>query len=132
MKTIKYIPKTTSAMTEYRDIAPDDMAWIKTELLRYLSLMAERDLRPSSDTDNQWVLNQFWHRRTSKLHRGKFNDTYRENTPCSFIGGLVNNLVFGTQRDFSNKQMEDLEFVSLCMNSIYPDIEQIRFQIGFE
>lgn len=129
MKTINYIPKITAAKTEYREIDPNDMAWIQSELIRYLSLMAERDLCPSSDSDNQWILDQFWHKRNAKLHKGKWDKEYRQNTPCSFVGGLVNNIVFGTQRDFSAKQMEDLEYVSILMNSLYPALEQIRFQI---
>lgn len=90
--------------------------------------MAERDLR--SDSDNKWILNQFWHKRTDKIHKGKTGDSYRQNTPCSLIGGLVNNLIFGSQRDLTDKQMEDIEYISMALASIHT-VDPIRFQIGF-
>lgn len=126
MKIIRYLPKQTAAHTEYREVHPDDMQWLQQEFIKYLSLMSERDLNPSED--NQWIMDKFWHKRTDKLHKGKVNDKYRQNTPCSFIGGLVNNLVFGTQRDLTSKQMEDIEFVSQAL-STFLDVQAIRFQI---
>jgi hypothetical protein len=127
-KIITYIPKQTAARTEYREITPEDMAWIQQQFIRYLSLMAERDLNPSDD--NKWILNDFWHKRTDKLHKGRIGDKYRQNTPCSVIGGLVNNLVFGTQRDLTDKQMEDIQFVSMAL-ATFLEVEPIRFQIRF-
>ena len=124
--TIYYYPKQTAAKTEYREINENEMAWLKTELIRYLSIMAERDLR--SDTDNKWILDQFWHKRTDKIHKGKYNEKYRQNTPCSLIGGLVNNLIFGSQRDLTDKQMEDIEYISMALSTIHT-VQQIRFQI---
>lgn len=125
-RLIKYLPKETMAKTDYREIHPDDMAWLQKEFIRYLSLMAERDLNNSED--NQWILNQFWHKRTDKLHKGRFDDKFRQNTPCSFVGGLVNNIVFGTQRDLTSKQMEDIEFISQAL-ATFLDVEPVRFQI---
>ena len=127
-RIISYFPKQTAAKTEYREINEDDMAWLKTELIRYLSIMAERDLR--SDSDNKWILNQFWHARTDKLHKGKYQDKYRQNTPCSLIGGLVNNLIFGNQRDLTDKQMADIEYISMALATIH-DIDPVRFQLRF-
>lgn len=126
IRTIFYTPKVTAARTEYRALNDEDLAWLKTELIKYLANMSERDLNPSED--NQWILNRFWHRRTDKLHKGRVEDTYRQNTPCSFVGGMVNNLVFGTQKDITAKQMEDLEFISQAMATI-TDSPAIRFQI---
>jgi hypothetical protein len=126
IKTIFYSPKVTGARTEYREIDEDDMAWLQKEFVRWLALMAERDLNPSAD--NVWILDQFWHKRTDKLHKGKVNNQYRQNTPCSIIGGLVNNLVFGAQRDLTDKQMEDVEFISMAL-ATFLEIAPIRFQI---
>ena len=125
-RTIYYHPKKTVAKTEYREINENDMAWLKTELIRYLSLMAERDLR--SDSDNKWILNQFWHARTNKLHKGKYDEIYRQNTPCSLVGGLVNNLIFGSQRDLTDKQMADIQYISMALSTIH-DISPITFKM---
>ena len=45
----------------------------------------------------------------------------------------VHNMMFKTpaQRDFSDKQMKDIEFVFLLLSNIREDISGIRFQIGF-
>lgn len=127
-RTILYSIKNTAARTEYREIDKDEMAWLQTELIKYLSLMAERDLR--SDKDNKWILHSFWHSRTDKLHKGKTGDSYRQNTPCSLIGGLVNNLLFGTQRDLTDKQMADIEYISMALATIH-DVSPIKFRPRF-
>ena len=125
-KTILYFPKQTAARTEYREIDPEDMAWLQKEFIRWLAVMSERDLNPSED--NIWILTQFWHKRTDKLHKGQVNGKYRQNTPCSIVGGLVNNLVFGSQRDLTDKQMSDIEFISMAL-ATFLEVEPIRFQI---
>lgn len=126
MKVIRYIPKTTAARTEYREIDADDFAWIQEQLIRYLARMGEMD--QLHDADTKWVLNQWWHRRTDKVHRGQ----HGQNTPCSMISGMINNIMFKDtpQRDLTDKQMSDLEYISAIMAQL-GDCEAMRFQIGF-
>jgi hypothetical protein len=126
MKNIKYIPKITSARTEYRAVDAEDMSWIKTELLRWLAIMAELDM--ARDEDSKWVRAQWWHKRSKNLPRGREG----ENTPASFIGGLVNNLVFGDQRDLTDKQMDAMQNISHVLSGAFASCTQIRFQIGIE
>lgn len=127
MRIIKYLPKITSAGTEYREIDTDDMAWVQEQLIRYLTVMAELD--QARDEDSKWVRDQWWHKKTKKLHQGKQG----QNTPCSVVGGILSNMMFkeNPQRDFSNKQMEDIEYISQVIGSVYQGCEPIRFQIGF-
>lgn len=126
IKTIKYIPKVTSAKTEYREIDPSELAEVHQQLIRWLAIMSEADM--SHDEDIRAVREQFWHRRTKSLPSGKEG----MNTPASFIGGIVNNMMFGTQRDLSDRQCEGIEYVSKWMAEI--DSEKsvsFRFQLGF-
>lgn len=126
IRTIKYIPKVTSATTEYREIDPSELADIHQQLIRWLAIMSEADM--SHDEDVRAVREQFWHRRTKALPSGKEG----QNTPASFIGGIVNNMMFGTQRDLSDRQCEGIEYVSKWMAEI--DSEKsvsFRFQLGF-
>jgi hypothetical protein len=126
VKTIKYVPKFTQARTEYREIAEEDLSWIKMELWRWLAIMAELDqLR---DPDSRWVLDQWWHKRTQSLPKGQ----HGPNTPASFVGGLCQNLVFGTQRDLTNRQMEALQTISHVLSQAFNTCTAIRFQIGFD
>lgn len=126
MKVIKYIPKTTSARTEYREIDSEDYAWLQTQMIQWLTIMGQLDQK--HDEDSKWVLSQWWHKKDSKkLHKGQEGP----NTPCSTVCGILHNMLFKDQpqRDFSNKQMEDLEYVSLVVSQL-GDCEAIRFQIG--
>ena len=126
-RVIKYIPKNTGAGTEYRECDPDDLAWIQTQLVRYVAVMGELD--QNRDDDSKWVRDQWWHKRTDKVHKGQLG----QNTPCSIISGMINNMMFKTppQRDLTNKQMEDIEYVSAIMGNCYEGLQPIRFQIGF-
>jgi hypothetical protein len=125
-RRIQYIPKITSARTNYREISQEDMDWLQLELIRWLSLMAECD--QYRDEEVKFVRDQWWHKRTSTLPKGKEG----QNTPCSFIGGLVNNIMFGEQRDLSDKQMDAITNVSHILGSAYDTVcSEITFQIGF-
>lgn len=123
---IKYLPKQTSANTQYREIQEDDVKIVLNACVEILALMSQMD--QNRDEDSRWVNNQWWHRRTDKLHRGREG----QNTPCSMIGGLVHNFMFKDtqQRDFTAKQMEDLEYITNILHNIWPQIPALRFQIG--
>ena len=124
-KIIKYTPKVTSARTEYREIDKDDLADIHQQLIRWLAVISELDM--SRNEDLRAVRDQWAHRRTSSLPKGKEG----ENTPASFIGGIVNNMIFGQQRDLSSKQCDGVEYISKWMAEVDPEGSQsIRFQIG--
>lgn len=126
IKTVKFVPKATSARTEYREIDEKDMAEIQQQMIRWLAVMSEADM--SHDEDVRAVREQFWHRRLDALPKGKEG----LNTPASFIGGLVNNMIFGEQRDFSSRQMEAIEYISKWMVEIDPEKSfSYRFQLGF-
>ena len=126
-RIIKYIPKNTLANTEYRSVNEVDMAFIHEQILRYLSRMGELDMEHEGDL---YDLNRdWWHKRRKTLPKGRQG----ANTPCSYIAGMANNLIWGDQRDLSNKQMDALEEISLWMAECFPnDFSAIRFQIGFE
>ena len=49
IKVIKYIPKNTSAGTEYREVDEDDKNFILQQAIRALAIMAEYDKRSSTD-----------------------------------------------------------------------------------
>lgn len=124
IKTYSYWPKQTSARTTYAEISEEDMAEIKAELLRWSAMINELDM--SHDEDWRAIREQYFHRRRKDLPRGKEG----ENTPASFIGGMIMNTVYGTQRDFSDRQLEAIESISAAMNQLWDHIPAIRFKIG--
>jgi hypothetical protein len=128
MRTIKYIPKATSAKTEYREIDGDDDLWIRTELIRWLALVGELD--QTHDEDLRLFRDAWWHRKSKNLSKGHLGP----NSPCSVVAGIINNMMFKEtpQRDLTSKQMSDLELISQTLASIFPSsATAMRFQIGF-
>ena len=127
MKTIKYIPKTSTANTLYREVSPDDLAWVKESVLRSLARMAE--LGVSHEEDYKLLISDYWRRRRKTLPKRRDG----ENSPESFIAGLANNLIFGTQRDLTDRQMEGIEQVFSVLSELFPgEFESVRFQMSFE
>jgi len=126
MKIIRYWSHRVYNGTEYVSMRQEDLNHILTELWRWLSEMAEREKRPQLDQPNQECL-QLWHTRNPHLGRARSGTHYRLNSVCSMVGGLCNNLVFGTQRHFTVRQLQDVEYISDCMNVINPQHAQMRF-----
>jgi hypothetical protein len=123
-KQINYDPKTTNAKTQYNKIDKKDMDLVQAELIRYLSLMGE--LSKNRDREVQNIINQWYKKRTQTLPKGK--DGW--NTPESFISGLLNNIMFGNQNDFSQIQMDALENISANMELIYDAVRGLNLQPG--
>jgi hypothetical protein len=120
--TINYDPKTTNAKTQYNRLESKDMDLVQAELIRYLSLMGE--LSKNRDREVQNIISQWYRKRTQTLPKGK--DGW--NTPESFISGLLNNIMFGSQNDLSQIQMDALENISANMELIYDAVKGLELQ----
>lgn len=128
MKTIKYLPKVTAATTEYCEISEDDLAWLHSELIRWVVQVGLLDT--AHDDDIKIFRDYFWHKKMSKLLHSK--SAQGPNTPCSLITGIIHNMMFKQpqQRDLTRKQMEDIEYIGLKLSQVI-DITAVKFQIGF-
>lgn len=109
IRTIRYIPKATSAKTQYVDIDKQDMEWLQTELIRWLAIMGEQD--NSHNDEVKQIMKYWWYKKTSTLPKGKEG----QNSPLTFVAGIVNNLVFGSTRDLSTVYIDSLENISANM-----------------
>lgn len=119
MRTIKYLPKITMAKTVYCEIDKTELAWIQTQLIRYLSVMGEMSI--NRDDNVRSVLSVWWTKRSPSLPKGSTG----QNSPLSFVSGLLNNLLFGTQRDLTEVQMSALVNISAVMVQFLDAIEAI-------
>ena len=134
MRYIKYIPKVTNAKTQYVTIDPNDMVWLQSEFIYWLSIMGMFDVHRNEDI--RQVMKHWWYKRTGTLPKG----TTGQNSPLSLVSGLLNNLLFGTQHDLSTATMDSIENISAQMvlfeqalNEISINTrssEQIKFVIG--
>lgn len=121
-KQINYEPKITSAKTQYNQLDPIDMAFVHSQLIRYMALMGE--LSKNRDREVQNIITHWYRKRTQTLPKGK--DGW--NTPETFISGLLNNLMFGNQNDLSQLQMDALENISANMSIIYDAVKNLNLQ----
>lgn len=134
MRYIKYIPKVTNAKTQYVTIDPNDMVWLQTEFIYWISLMGMLDVHRNEDI--RQVMKYWWYKRSSTLPKG----TTGQNSPLSLVSGLLHNLMYGTQHDLSTSTMDSIENISaqmvLFQQALYEisintrSSEQIKFVIG--
>ncbi|CAB4128179.1 hypothetical protein UFOVP109_29 [uncultured Caudovirales phage] len=127
-RRIPYIPKITGARTQYREISPEDHAWLQAQMMRALVKCAT--LSNTRDEDQRVFRNEYWRKRRANLPRGRTG----MNTPESLIGGILDNMLYAepAQRDFSDKQMDALEDIFNWLSAVWEqDFEEVRFQIGF-
>lgn len=124
MRVITYRLKNTLAKTEYLELDEDDAQWLKTELIRWLAKMSETQADPSE----LWrmVHAEYWSKRTKTLPKGRNG----LNSPASFTGGLINNLLFGDQRDFTVRQTEGIRDISAQICQLFDDLEPVQFRIS--
>lgn len=106
MKTIHYTIRDTSATTEYLDIEESSLNELLVEMMKLQSHMTERSI--STHADNKMLL-QWWNRSNKDLPYCGFYQ--RTNSPASFVAGLLNNLMFGNQKDLSMVQAEHLQAI---------------------
>lgn len=109
IRTIKYIPKATTAKTQYVDIDRGDMEWLQTEMIRWLAMMGELD--GSHNDDVKQIMKYWWYKKTATLPKGKEG----QNSPLTFVSGIVNNLVFGSTQDLTTRYLDSLENISANM-----------------
>ena len=134
MRYIKYIPKVTNAKTQYVTIDPNDMVWLQTEFIYWISLMGMLDVNRNEDI--RQVMKYWWYKRSSTLPKGLTG----QNSPLSLVSGLLHNLMYGTQHDLSTSTMDSIENISaqmvLFQQALYEisintrSSEQIKFVIG--
>lgn len=136
-KTINYVTKNVQKGFAYCDIHPTEMQEILIIMMRWVTQMGE--LSNSTNKEVKLFINQWWYAVDKKLPKGRNG----MNTPCSFISGILTNLLFGVQRDLSTLQMSGIERISEGMANFEkilnecneplnskPTEEKIVFKIG--
>ena len=124
MYTIFYEAKNTAANTEYVTISEEDKNLLLQSLvslnfwLQEISISGDKEIKDFTS----------WYCKSNKKY--PFNSKIKKhNSPQSVVAGLINNLIFGTQRDFSLVQLE----LAQDLNNILIDIvEVIKEEKKFE
>jgi hypothetical protein len=124
IRIIHYTPKITNARTQYVTIEKNDMAWIQSEIVRWLALMGALDSHRNQDI--RLIQKHWWYKKTSTLPKGMDG----QNSPLTFVSGILNNLMFGTQHDLSVIQMEALENISAQMTNFDEAVKELNIGNG--
>jgi len=106
IQVIEYLPKNTSARTQYMELRPEDLMQVHQELIKYLAVMGELSI--NKDSDIRALTKVYWNARTGTLPKGNQG----QNSPHSFVAGIINNMVFGKQFDLSKIQLDAIENIT--------------------
>jgi hypothetical protein len=126
IKKIYYELKRTSANTDYLTLTPQDKLYVLEQLMKIMSYVNEVQLIKHKDAKD--VLAWF----TRKTKTLPYNSQFKtHNSPMSFVAGLMNNLMFGTQNNISLVQSEHLENIISTFVTLVDAMEndlQIKLQ----
>jgi hypothetical protein len=125
-RTVYFIPKLTSAKTQYREIDPVDHTWLIGQMLEWTVKMAT--LSNTTHPDLRAVRNDYWRKRRATLPRGREG----QNSPESMIAGILENMLYdpNPQRDFTQPQCDAIEDISNWMAALDSTrFEEVRFFI---
>lgn len=86
-----------------------------------MAFICESDVKKGDEWKE--IRNKIFHGPLSPLPKRRGG----QNTISSFTGGLINNLVFGSQRDFSDKQLKGITFITDQLSQINEDIPHLIF-----
>lgn len=124
MKVINYKVKSVTANTEYREVSPEDKKWVLDQAQRILDL--ENECTNSINSDLRSIGSEL---RTPSKHLIR-QGTGAHNSIKSLCDGVVNNMVKGSQRDFSNRTCKGLEEAFIQASEIFTSVEEVKFIQG--
>ena len=116
MYTINYDTKLTNASTTYVTLVDNDQQTLFESIMSLNNFIQEVTI--SGDKDIKSFIK--WYVSSSKKY--PFNSKLSKyNSPQTIIAGTLNNLMWGTQRDFSLLQLELIQDI----NNILVDIVEV-------
>ena len=105
--------------TTYVTFSKNDDKEIKDILMKSLATICDFDNKPGEDA---YTIKVHLHKASRILPFSKEGP----NSPSSFIAGCVLNLVYGTQKQFTLKQLETLQVIFEALSEVI-DVPRIEF-----
>lgn len=112
-RIVRYVPKYTSAATQYVEMTEADSNWLLGEMTRIT--LEQCQLHPSNEEKLEFD-NLYWRRAKKSLPRGRQG----LNTPEMFVTGLLHNIMYGSQKDFTVTQLEALSSIFAVYAQCWP------------
>lgn len=94
------------ANTEYVTLEKEDYARLIYHIQKVLCYFSELSI--SKKAEDKLVVRNWFHSSDSRFKRNKLN---KFNSPCSYLSGTLNNILFNKQRDFTKSQLNIIETI---------------------
>jgi hypothetical protein len=120
--TIDYYVKQTRATTQYVEMSERAHQYLLEQMMKWLLLLASESNTVNVDTMN--ILRNFWRAPDKTLPVSRTG----RNTPESFVAGVLSNMLYGKQRDFSEKQLLGIAYLSTQMALIFDTVTEINLK----
>lgn len=124
MKKIIYEVKSVSANTEYREVSKEDKKWVLDQAQR-ISTLADECMK-SSNSDLRKAGTDLTKLDGSLIRRS----TGHHNSVKTLVDGVIDNMVKGSQRDFSNRTCKGIEGAFKKASEIFNTIEEVEWIKG--
>ena len=114
MHTIYYNVKNTTAKTTYLTIDKPDMDVLQSSILGLLTYLTEMSISRDKQVKDfiHWFITP-----DKRYHYNKKTKQY--NSPQSYLAGLVNNMMFGTQNNLSLIQLQTIQdIINFCVDVV--------------
>lgn len=126
MYSISYDTKTTSATTQYVTLTEKDQQVLIDSIMSLNNFIQEVSIAGDQDIRGftKWYV-------TSNRKYPYNTRLSKYNSPQSIIAGILNNLLWGTQRDFSLLQLEliqDINNILVDLVEVIKEEKQINLQ----
>jgi hypothetical protein len=126
LRKIYYSTKVTNSNNTYYEISKEDTDFLITKLLQIQSFMGELSLTKDKDVKDLVK----WYTSSNKQYPYS-NQFKRYNSPQSFVSGMINNMMFGQQRDWSETQANHAQNI-IGMFSQFTTILENEHQITLQ
>ena len=121
MHKIMYNIKRTRVNTDYLDIDRKDQDILEITILGLVAYMNELNLSKNKDVRDFMT---WFHKPSKRYHYN--HHLKRNNSPQSILAGMLNNLHFGYQYNFTLPQLEMLQdIINTCID-IINEIEKLH------
>ena len=124
MRKIYYNIKATTASTNYMDISKEDMDFLINQVIQMQSYMSELSICP--DKEIRDVVKWYNTPNKSLPYHSKWK---KHNSPSSYIAGILNNHLYGSQRDIREVQAQHLQNILNMFVDITEALTELKIDL---
>ena len=124
MRKLYYNIKSTTASTNYMELNKEDLDFLINQIIQMQSYMNELQLCP--DKEIRDIVKWYIQPNKSLPYHSKWK---KHNSPSSFIAGVLNNHLYGTQRDITEIQATHLQTILNMFVNITEALTEVKIDL---